>query len=236
MLWPPLRSRRRIAELMDDPALDPVEHRRALAGLARLNRFSNSAGVLWPEIAKLARCLQRPLRVLDVATGRGDIPRQLLTRASRAGLSLEVAACDLSPTAIAEATREPSPIRFFVHDAVRQPLPGGFDVVMCSLFVHHLEEMDAVRLLRNMAAAGQWILVNDLVRSRFSYCAVWLACRLLTRSPVVRYDGPASVCSAFTPPEMRTLAQQAGLTQIQMRRRFPCRLLLIGSNPSGSNP
>jgi 2-polyprenyl-3-methyl-5-hydroxy-6-metoxy-1,4-benzoquinol methylase len=201
-----------------------------LAALARLNRLSNSAGVLWPQIAKLARASRRPLRVLDVATGRGDVPRQLLTRATRAGFSLEMAACDLSPTAIAEATREPSPIRFFVQDALREPLPGGFDVVMCSLFVHHLEDTDAVRLLQNMAAAGRWILVNDLVRSRFNYCLVWLACRLLTRSPVVRFDGPASVRSAFTPEEMRRLAERAGLSQVRIQTRFPCRMLLSGSN------
>lgn len=214
---------------MDDPGLDPGEHRRALAALARLNRLSNSVGVLWPHIAKLARAAPHPLRVLDVATGRGDVPRQLLARATRAGLSLEMAACDLSPTAVAEATREPSPIRFFVQDALREPLPGGFDVVTCSLFVHHLDDTDAIRLLQNMAAAGRWILVNDLVRSRFSYCAVWLACRLLTRSPVVRFDGPASVRSAFTPDEMRRLAERAGLSQVRIQTRFPCRMLLSGS-------
>ena len=49
-----LRTRERVPELMDDPALDPAEHRRALAGLARLNRFGGSAGVLWPAVAKLA--------------------------------------------------------------------------------------------------------------------------------------------------------------------------------------
>ena len=34
MLLTGLRTRRRIPELMDDPALDPAEHRRALSGLA----------------------------------------------------------------------------------------------------------------------------------------------------------------------------------------------------------
>ena len=56
-------------ELMDHPALPAAEHRRALAGLARLNSLSGSVGVLWPEVRKLARELGRPLRILDVATG-----------------------------------------------------------------------------------------------------------------------------------------------------------------------
>lgn len=223
-----LHTRERIPELMDDPAIDPVEHRRALVGLARLNRVSDSSGVLWPAVAKLARELGRPLRLLDVATGSGDVPRKLLTRAGRAGVTLEVSGCDLSPTAIAEAQREPSAARFFVHDALHDRLPGGFDVVTCSLFLHHLAEDEAVALLANMeGAARHAVLVNDLSRSRFNYCAVWAACRLLSRSPVVRFDGPASVRSAFTPAEALALAERAGLSGATVRRRFPCRFLLL---------
>jgi SAM-dependent methyltransferase len=222
-----LRTRERIAELMDDPALDPAEHRRALAGLARLNRVSGSVGVLWPPIRNLARELKRTIRVLDVATGAGDVPAALLRKAKREGVSLEVAACDISSTAIREAATNCPAGQFFVHDAVRESLPIGFDVVTCSLFLHHLSEDDAVALFANMEhAARRLVLVNDLARSRFNFVGTWLACRLLTRSPVVRFDGPASVRSAFTPAEARLLAERAGLHGATVRTRFPCRFLL----------
>jgi hypothetical protein len=68
--------------------------------------------------------------------------------------------------------------------------------------------------------------VNDLARSRFNYCAVWLASRLLTRSRVVRFDGPASVRSAFTPKEALALASHAGLSGATVQGKFPCRFLL----------
>lgn len=227
MLLAGLRTRARIPELMDDPDLDPAEHRRALAGLARINRVSDSAGALWPAIAQLARELRRPLRVLDVATGSGDVPRRLLARAERADLALDVSACDLSPTAIEEAARAPSKVHFFVHDALRDRLPTGFDVVTCSLFLHHLSADDAVALLANMEnAAARLVVVNDLARSRFNYCAVWIACRALSGSRVVRFDGPASVRSAFTPAEALALAERAGLYGATVRTRFPCRFLL----------
>jgi 2-polyprenyl-3-methyl-5-hydroxy-6-metoxy-1,4-benzoquinol methylase len=227
MLLASLRTRDRIPELMDDPAIDPAEHRRALVGLARLNRFSNSAGVLWPALAKLARELNRPLRVLDAATGSGDVPKQLLARAKRAGVVLEVSACDLSLTAVAEASREPGGVEFFAHDVLHAPLPTGFDAVTCSLFLHHLSEDEAVVLLTNIEnAARHLILVNDLARSRFNYCAVWVATRILTRSPVVRFDGPASVRSAFTAKEALALAGRARLAGARVESRFPCRFLL----------
>ena len=149
-----LARRERVAELMDDPALDPAEHRRALRGLARLNWVSDSPGLLWPAVRDLARG-GGPVRVLDVATGSGDVPRALAARAARAGLTnVTFAGCDISPTAVESAARAAPGLTFFVHDAVRDPLPGGYDVVTCSLFLHHLSEADAVVLLGRMAAAG----------------------------------------------------------------------------------
>lgn len=225
-----LRSRHRIPELMDDPAIDPGEHRRALKGLVRLNRVSDSAGVLWPEIAKLSARLRRTVRVLDVATGSGDVPRKLLARANRNGVSLELSGCDISPTAIEEAARLSPEISFFRHDALRDRLPTGFDAVTCSLFLHHLSEDEAVALLANMEhAARHAVLVNDLSRSRFNYCGVWLACHVLTGSRVVRFDGPASVRSAFTPTEALALAGRAGLHGATVKNRFPARFLLSWS-------
>lgn len=222
---PSLARRDRVPERMDDPALDPAEHRRALAALARLNAFSRSAAVVWRPIRALAREVGRPLRVLDVATGSGDVPAALARKAAAAGLAVEVAGCDVSPTAVEAAAR--AGVTAFRHDVLAEPLPAGYDVVTCSLFLHHLADDDAVTLLRRVKeAAGSLVLVNDLSRSRFSYAATWAACHLLTRSRVVHFDGPASVRSAFTPAEALALADRAGLTGATVGSRFPCRFLL----------
>ena len=218
-----MRSRRRIPELMDDPALDPAEHRAALAGLARINRLSRSAGILWPDVRDLAARLGRPVRLLDVATGSGDVPLALLKRAGANGVALAVRACDISPTAIAAAAPE---VNAFTHDVLRDPLPGGFDVATCSLFLHHLSDDDAVTLFGRMEAAAPLVLVNDLARSRLGFAAAWAGCRVLTRSRVVRFDGPASVRSAYTPAEALALAERAGLRGATVARRWPFRFLL----------
>jgi 2-polyprenyl-3-methyl-5-hydroxy-6-metoxy-1,4-benzoquinol methylase len=221
-----LRTRERRPELMDDPALNPAEHRRALAALARINRVTNSTGVLWPPVRDLARKLGRKVYVLDVATGCGDVPTGLRAKAKQDGVPIEVVACDVSPRAIAEAECQLCG-GFFIQDALHYRLPIGFDVVTCSLFLHHLDEDEAATLLVNMAhATRHLVLVNDLARSRFNYCAVWAACNSLTRSRVVRFDGPTSVRSAFRPTEALALAERAGLHGATVRTRFPCRFLL----------
>src|SRR5438270_753420 len=75
-----LRTRRRRPEIMDQPGLSPARHARALRGLARINFFSGSARILWRPLAELGRELG-PLRILDVATGGGDLPVRLARKA-----------------------------------------------------------------------------------------------------------------------------------------------------------
>src|SRR5262245_66435811 len=86
-----LAQRHREPEIMDDPRLDQARHQAALRGLARINWFSGSSRILWPSLRDLARKLApRPLRVLDLATGSGDVPRRLWQKAPQAGLPMEI--------------------------------------------------------------------------------------------------------------------------------------------------
>ena len=227
---PGLKTRVRVPELMDDPGLDPAEHARALAGLRRINALSRSDAIPWPPLRDLARRLNRPLRVLDVATGSGDVPLRLIARFRAAGLAADVSGCDVSPTAVAAARA--AGLNAFEHDVLANPLPTGFDAVTTSLFLHHLDPPEARTLLSRMAAAGDLVLVNDLRRCRAGWWAAWLGTRLLTRSSVVHYDGPVSVAGAFTPAEAGRLAEEAGLEGATAANRWPWRFLLKWVRPT----
>jgi SAM-dependent methyltransferase len=230
-----LMQRRRTPELMDQPGLDVSVHAAALRGLGRINRLSRSASILWPAIAHLAESQQsRPVRVLDIASGGGDVPIELAARSRRAGLDIQLEGCDISAVAVAFAAQAASdagvPVRFFPLDALNEPLPEDYDILMCSLFLHHLAEDEAITLLRKMAGtASSLILVNDLLRSPLGYWLAWAGCRILSRSPVVHHDGPASAWSAFRLVEARSLAQRAGLVGARLERRWPLRFLLTWS-------
>jgi 2-polyprenyl-3-methyl-5-hydroxy-6-metoxy-1,4-benzoquinol methylase len=238
LLKPPdLARRQRRPEIMDRPDLDPAKHAAALEGLGRINRLSRSGAVLWSAVERLAR--QRggmPLRVLDLASGGGDIAVSLARRAARAGLDVQISGCDVSPIAVRfagqHAEAERVDVRFFEYDALAGDLPGGYDVLTSTLFLHHLDDPEAVGLLRRMReAAGRAVLVDDLVRNRWGLALAWAGCRLLTRSEVVHHDGPASVSAAFTPGEVLDLARQAGLEGASLTRHWPQRFLLAWSRP-----
>lgn len=216
---------------MDDPDLAAPSHQRALRGLARINWISGAGRILWRPIREMAARSPRPLRILDIATGGGDLPIYLAHAARRAGTPLEVHACDRSDVALeharASAARRNVNVRFFQLDALAAPLPTDFDVFMSSLFLHHLSEPEALAFLRRMREAGpRGILINDLRRSAPGWAAAQIAGRVLTRSPVVRVDAVLSVQAAFTPDELRGLAEQAGLWGARVENRWPWRMLL----------
>jgi 2-polyprenyl-3-methyl-5-hydroxy-6-metoxy-1,4-benzoquinol methylase len=231
-----LAQRQREPEIMDDPHLDAARHQAALRGLARINWFSGSSRILWPPLRDLARKLApRPLRALDLATASGDVPRRLWQKARQAGLRMDIDGCDMNPQAVQYAQQRAAKradVRFFTRDAVNEPLPEDYDVLMTSLFLHHLETAVGVQLLRRMAAAARvMVLVNDLRRSPGHYLLAVAATRLLSRSPVVHVDGPRSVAAAFTLPEVRQLANDAGLAPIHLSRHWPYRFLLRWERP-----
>lgn len=216
---------------MDDPALDPQSHRHALRSLARINVLSRSANTLWPTLKRFCdEHAGRPVRVLDIACGGGDLPLEVNRRARDAGCDLTVDGCDVSPLAVQVAQEtnrdDPSGAKFFRLDALRDELPDGYDVAITSMFTHHLEREDVVELLRRMSAKTRLVIVNDLVRSWYGWLGVKAVVHMVSRSPVVHVDGPRSIRASFTVEEMRAIAEEAGLSGCAIAWRPPVRMLL----------
>jgi 2-polyprenyl-3-methyl-5-hydroxy-6-metoxy-1,4-benzoquinol methylase len=234
-----MKQRRLEHEVMDDPELDVALLRTALLGLKTINYLSASASSVWQPIGQFARRTGKTrLRVLDVATGSGDIPIALWNKARRAGIQLDLHAVDFNKNSIelarGEAARVGAGVRFEQLDVLRDPLPNEQDVVISSLFFHHLDETAAVQLLRKMAAATEHLLlINDLRRDWLGLGLAHIAGRLLTTSSVVRVDAVRSVKAAFTISEMRSLADAAGFENVRIVRRWPCRFLLTWERAAG---
>jgi 2-polyprenyl-3-methyl-5-hydroxy-6-metoxy-1,4-benzoquinol methylase len=169
--------------------------------------------------------------VLDVACGGGDVPLALLRRLRSRGLSVEIDGCDVNPIAVEQATDRAKRLgvsaTFFQLNVLEDALPDDYDIVMSSLFLHHLSGDEARDFLSNAAAAAKrLVLIHDLVRC---WAGLWLAqigMRVLFCNDVCVHDGPRSVKGAFTIDEMRMLAVDAGLGACRIEARFPFRFLL----------
>ena len=229
-----LAERDRQPELMDQPGLDGETHRRALDGLRTTNAISRTSQVIWRGImdANILPEGRRPLRILDIAAGGGDVMIGVAKLAARHGVAMETHGCDINSTAVEYAQSAAkraalSDTKFFQLNALVDPLPDEYDVLMCTLFLHHLTDGDARQLLHRMAqSARRCVLVDDLCRNPLGYLYAWAGGRLLTRSHIVHTDGPLSVRAAFTISEFRQLAHDAGLRDVQFRRHWPQRFLM----------
>jgi SAM-dependent methyltransferase len=214
-------------ERMDDVSVGVGEMRGALADLDRLASF---LGGWSASLAPLRRRLagRAAARILDAGAGSGAMARALAADARRMGVRASVVAVDLHPAACrvaAETARGEPALRVVRADARRLPFAdGAFDFSLASLFLHHFQGDDLRAILGEMRrVAREGVVVADLERSRPAYWGVWLASRLLARSPVTRHDGPLSVRRAFRRRDLEEWRTVEGLGGLRWRRALPFR-------------
>ena len=154
-------------------------------------------------------------------------------RAELVGVELN----ERSARSIREESRGFDSIASVRADALRLPFgDGAFDYAVCSLFTHHFTDEGVVLVLREMArVARRRVFVIDLHRHALAYLLYTTAGRLLVRTALVREDGALSILRSFRPDELRRLASDAGLREIEVRRRFPFRLVLSGASDNISH-
>lgn len=227
-------------ELMDDPNLDPILHAQALRGLKRINRISRTESQLAKRIREIVRerKLTKP-RILDIGCGGGDVITGISRHLLAAGIEPQLSGWDMSSTAISQARSLAQLRRVSVNFEQRNIFEysphtsefqdNEFDIVYCTLFLHHMDEASSIELLKKMRnLAVHSAIVSDLKRTELGWLMAYIGCRLLSRSPIVHYDGPQSVRAAFQPAEAAALAKQAGWETTQLKSQWPQRYFLIG--------
>jgi ubiquinone/menaquinone biosynthesis C-methylase UbiE len=212
-----MRREEHARERLDSPM--PVDDlTAALDDIERLDAWFRGYALTLAEIARAAERVprDRPLVIVDIGGGRGDLAVRCVRWARRQGRRVRVVVVDRDPASLAlgaRACRRYPEIVRVCGDATALPLrEGAADVAVCALTLHHLDPDDAVVALGEMrAVARDAVLVNDLLRSRPTWLLVWLATRLFARHRFSRHDGPLSVRRAYDAHELRALAEKAGL-------------------------
>ena len=223
------------SELMDEAAADAGELARALADLRGVNRWLGGTRVVLRHLSALvARNPRASYRILDVGTGSGDIPIHVARWARTKGIGVEIVATDNHPATLEMARRHTAgiaEIRAEAADALHLPYgDGSFDVALCSTALHHFDaEADVVRVLGEMDRVSRiGIVVNDLARSRTALLGARLLAATVWRThALTRHDGPLSVRRAFTPAELRALADRAALPNARVHAHVPFRVALV---------
>lgn len=224
-----LRHRADTPELMDDPAVDFDTFRACLVDLAKVNRMTLAYrptlafldrirdGGLWPQ--------DRPVVILDVGSGYGDMLRRIKRWAQARSLDVRLQGLDRSPFAARAAERAfgSEGIEWLSEDLFAHR--GGVDIVVSSLFTHHLDDVSLVRFLEWQEVNGKigWF-INDLLRHPFSYWGFGLLSRAMMWHRFVRHDGPVSISRAFDTDDWTVLLAKAGVREARIEPWFPFRL------------
>lgn len=217
------------SEIMDAPQVPRNDLDRALRYIRWINtRFGGVHALLSHLEPWSARWEKgRPVTLLDVGTGSGDLPLAAAKWAKARGHDLRVTGLDKHPTTTALARDYISvnheggggAVTIVEGDALeldQQYSAGSFDYVHAGLFLHHLNEDHIVRVLTSMnRIARRGIIWNDLVRSRIGYAFIWLF--TIGQPEIVRHDARVSVKAGFTKPEAMNLARAAGISYADHR-------------------
>jgi SAM-dependent methyltransferase len=203
--------------------------------LRRINRFLGDASALRHSLlARIEREGLRSFSLLDVGAGSGELLRVAATWARDSGISARLVGLELnarSAAAILEESGEFAGISAVRGDALCLPFDDNcFDYAMCSLFTHHLKDRQVASLLRELSrVARRRIFVIDLHRHPIAYYFFTTVGRLFLHNRLIREDGALSILRSFRPRELELLAAEAGLSVVNVRRRFPFRLVLGAS-------
>jgi len=210
-----------LPELMDRPQPVTRELERDLANLRSFNRWFGSHRLVRHFLRRWFKPNGKA-RILDVATGSGDIPRLIVDHARRQNISVQIDAIDQQESTI-EIARDLSAayseIDFSCANLFEWNPAEGYDIVFCSLTLHHFSNDDAVRVLQKIRELSMArILVADLRRARWLTIAVYFVTATIYRDAMTKTDARLSAARAFSFLEMRKLAERAGWKNFRHRK------------------
>ncbi|MFP4227532.1 MAG: methyltransferase domain-containing protein [Salinivenus sp.] len=229
-------ERARAEEWMDDTSVAEPHLRETLQNLRWINRWLGGYRASRNRLAPLL-ATRSSLRVLDVGTGGADYLPEVVRWGQAARCSVSAVGVDRNPVTVGHGrawldASLSSPLRERVRidraDALALPYPdNAFDVGHAALFLHHLYDEQACRLLQELDRVSRLgILINDLHRHLLAYAGIWTLARLLKFSPMVQHDAPLSVRRGFQRGDLHALAARAGLPSARVKWHWAFRWTL----------
>ncbi|MDD2878121.1 MAG: methyltransferase domain-containing protein [Acidiphilium sp.] len=223
-----LTHRSTLAEVMDDPSLDPAIYARCIGDLAKLNRVTFTHRPVLHWLAQTTRALPQgsTVSLLDVAYGDGDLLRAIGRWAAKRGFVARLSGIDLNPRSAAAAqAATPADLTIDYHcgdvfDYVPEQKP---DFIVTSQFTHHLDDAQLVAFLRwiDRVAVRGWF-ITDLHRHAVPYYGFRVLARLMGWHRIVASDGTISIARGFRRDDWVAALAKAGVGA-DVAWRFPFR-------------
>lgn len=212
-------------ELLDSDAATPAEVQQTLADLRRINRWFGGISTTRRMLEKVvARGISQDhceLTLLDVGAGSGDVSLTA-ARQIRPPAQIRVTLMDRMPAHLPR-----NGTGTVAGDALALPfLDNSFDLVTCSLLIHHLEREQIVQFVNQaLRVTRVAVLLNDLRRESLHLALMYAGYPMFSR--LTLHDGIASVRRAYTPQELKSILGNTDAAVVDMENSYLYRMGII---------
>lgn len=236
MLFSKFKERTLLPEIMDDFDLEGEMLSDALDDLAWVNRWlgGNQATIrgIQDWMAKFGHQINGPIRIADIGCGGGDTLREIAKIATKKGWNIELTGIDANAFTVdfAKKASEAYPqIQFVQADVLHESCRlQDFDLLLCSLFLHHLTNEELDLLFDKAKSAGvMGMVVNDLQRNPLAYYGFQAISLIQRPSDMAKQDGLVSILRGFRRKELVSFMKKHKVFSHHIRWKWAFRYLLV---------
>ena len=225
-----MRFRHLHGEMMDRDELPAALLHDAFLGLERLHSLSNAgSGIVKQLRALLPRGDLKSISLLELGCGDGSLLSRVIAGMGRYHTNVLGVGVDINQNAISLArSKAASNQEYLCADACDFESTRLYDLGFTSLFLHHLTSTQTIRVLKRLARSCRYGFVCfDLNRSIPAWITTWIACRAVSRCPIVHNDGPRSIEAAYRRDELLQIAALHSPQEVVIKHAFPIGYFLV---------
>ncbi|MEO8151131.1 MAG: methyltransferase domain-containing protein [Bacteroidia bacterium] len=227
---PYLKERSSLPEKMDQPGVVVDEIHKALHELEVINKLLGGYHVIFNALEKLE--WNRPLTIMDLGCGGGDMLRAIARWAEKKNREVNLIGVDRNPVMIeyaSEHAKDFPNISFKTLDVFDDELMLiNADVTMNSLFCHHFDDEQLTELIKRMNKLATYtVIVNDIHRHWFAYYSIKFITAAFSKTYLVKYDAALSVARSLTRKEWEKILADADIKNYSLRWMWAWRWQLL---------
>ena len=229
-----LQNRSAEIEIMDDLDCRGEVVDQTLRELDFINQWLGGNAVTLQALKQVLQnqSKSQEISIADLGCGSGEMLRLIARRALQENRSLKLLGIDANPNIIEFAKIHSLKFNNISFEAVNIFSEGfrkrKFDVVLCTLFLHHFTEEQLVAVFKSLHQQTKiGIIVNDIHRHPLAYYSIKWLTQFFSKSAMVKFDAPLSVQRAFTKKELTDILSKAGITNYQLKWKWAFRWQLI---------
>ncbi len=218
---------------MDDLACEGEVVNQTLRELDFINHWLGGNAVTVNAVNYVLKKIpnEKEITIADLGCGSGEMLRLLAHKLKKQNRNANFTGVDANANIIDYAIRQSNAftnLSFFAENILEDPFKQKhFDVVLATLFFHHFETDDLIKILRQLKQQSNFIIINDIHRHPLAYYSIKSLTQLFSKSAMVKFDAPLSVLRSFTHSEWTAILQQAGFANYEMRWRWAFRWQII---------